>query len=125
MFREELPDQCPPHEAVDVAYERLYRAVPADPPLNEHFDSHARLGKPKPDTVDDCRWASCSLFTHRRKATNVAKLPKLRPVCQFVAELRVDVGAGLSQLRKQHVDFWFYKEFDPCTAVENCSGVEA
>ena len=117
-YRESLPLQCPPEGAADQDIALAYRAVMANPPTPACFDSQAKRNRPPTALVDPCRHASCSLFTCREKATNIAsRLPKPRDGGPYVAAVTIPIGAGRSIIKKQHVDLWFYKDFDPTTVV--------
>ena len=123
-YWEVLPQQCPPADAADVAISEAYRLVGANPPAKDHFASYAKLGKPKPPTVDPCSWASCSLFTSLTHLRNMSALPKIRDAgAPFVAKLSLPVGAGMSRLKRKHVDFWMFDTFDPTSAVSQVEPV--
>jgi len=115
MYFEKLPEgECPPLDAVDVDLGRVWRLVPSLPVLDEHFASHAALGKHNYSS-DPCRWASCSLFTTEQAALSITKLPKHKQ--KTVVALYVPKGAGKSKTVKKHVDFWRYSSFKPLQAL--------
>lgn len=114
-FWESLPPNCPPADAADVAYSSVYRFLPSNPPSGNDFASHAAQGSPPPGGVDACRWASCSFFL--TKGAAMKRLPKIRKRFKFVTRLRIPKGAGLSKEARGHIDFWFFKTFDPLSAV--------
>ena len=119
-YLEELPPSCPPPDAIDQPLEGAYRIVPTKNPLPKHFSSHAALDdRDKPPTVDDCLWASCSLFMSRERAIEIATLPKTRYVTPHLAKMNIVAGSGRSMLNKKskHVNFWAYARFDPCGCV--------
>lgn len=115
VFEEELPDACPPLAALDCGYEALFRLVPTDVPLAEHFRSKAAEGKICPPGQDACGWASCSMFKVVPK--DLMKLTRIRAKYKFIAEVKIDVGSGVSVGANDHVDFWKYAGFDPSVAV--------
>jgi hypothetical protein len=118
VYFEDLPDQCPPAEAVDAQLAAVWRVVPGAQPTVEDFHSHAKRGKRKPPTVADCAWASCSLFNSRTKAASIAaKLPKPRFEHAYLSELQIAQGSGRSLIEKEHVHFWMYAGFDPMQAI--------
>ncbi len=114
-FRESLPANCPPPDAVDVAYDGIYRFVSSNPPDDSEFASHAAQGRSPPESVDPCRWASCSFFS--KKESGIKRLPKVRVRFRFVARLNFPEGSGLSKEKAGHIEFWFFKAFDPCSAI--------
>ena len=115
VFLESLPPNCPPADAADVAYNSVCRFLLSNPPSDSDFASYAAQGRPPPDGVDACRWASVSFFL--TKGTGMKRLPKVRERFKFVTCLRIPKGAGLSKEKRGHVDFWFFKTFDPLSAV--------
>lgn len=118
LYFEEMPAQCPPAEAVDAQLPAVWRVVPGANPTVQDFHSHAKLGKIKPPPVDDCAWASCSLFNSRTKAASIAsKLPKPRFSHAYISELQILQGSGKSLTKKEHVHFWMFAEFDPMQAI--------
>lgn len=121
-YWEQLPPQCPPATAADVALSGAFRIVFNNPPTKDDFKSKRALGHEMEPDGDECRFSSCSLFTCVRKVGNVAGLPKVRARNPFVASIDVPVGAGKSLTRKKHVDFWMYSTFDPVGAVVDVWG---
>lgn len=119
-FREGLPNGCPPVDAIDLAYEAIVRFLPANPPAQDHFDSHAAKGKPRPKSINPCVWASCSFL--RDKATALKYLPKIRGNYKLLALLTIPKGAGLSKGDK-HIDFWFFESFDPLCAITDIESI--
>lgn len=118
-FSERLPDSCPPEHAKDEPLEEVYRLVASDNCTDNCFKSNAALGLPKNmhSNVDDCRWASCSLF-ERDHVNELLKLRGLRKRLPYMAKLSLPAGAGKHILsRKGHVDFWSYSNFDMASAV--------
>ncbi|WP_309574387.1 hypothetical protein [Rhizobium sp. AP16] len=117
-YLETLPDQCPPAEALDQAFGPAYRFVDSSAFCVEQYYSHQRLGLPKPSTVDDCHYSSCSLFISKEAAERIARMPKKRETITHLAELHIPIGSGRSKFgKRQHVDFWMYDTFDVSTAI--------
>lgn len=119
-FLEELPQDCPIDKANDIEVSPAYRVVSSLQPTVDDFLSNAALKKPKPPTVDDCRWASCSLFKNKDKAINIAsKLPANKNGKRHISRCLIVSGVGRSYVNnKKHVDFWPYKNFHPSLIVE-------
>ncbi|OAP40403.1 hypothetical protein AU381_00330 [Sinorhizobium glycinis] len=113
-YLEDLPDSCPPREAIDESFGPAYRMLPAAVPILEHFHSHRKLGRQKPHDVTECRFASCSLFMSLEKTKRIARMPKMRSKVTHIGVLNVPQGSG-SWLEndREHVDFWMYDGFDP------------
>lgn len=111
MYFETLPDLCPPKDAGEEAVGVVWRLVRGTKVSEDHFLSHAALGKKKPETVDGCKWAACSLWTTEEAAVAKLKLPSLkgsRPIA-----LNIPQGSGKSMTENRHVSFWRYTGFDP------------
>jgi len=115
-FFEDLPPQCPPPDAVDKAFDEVWRVVDGASPSEEHFYSHAKRGWPKRPTDTDCDHASCSVFTSRAKIAGlVPKLPKSRIGDPHLVKFAIPEGAGMSieNSRSGHVHFWMAAGFTP------------
>ena len=124
-YLEELPEQCPPAEAQDQAFGPAYRILPAAAPIVQHFHSYKMIGTPKPGGVDDCRYASCSLFTCMTAAKRIARLPKKRASSTHLATLMIPQGYGSSSIndKTSHVDFWPYSSFSVAGAVTKVEAI--
>jgi hypothetical protein len=119
-FCEELPPQCPPAEACDVAIQEAWRVVEGPALKPEDFYSHARKKIPKRPIDTDCDHASCSLFTSRDKIADLAsRMPKARYSNPHISKMKIPAGAGMSIENKRtfHVHFWMYKAFDPLSVA--------
>ena len=85
VFFEQLPPSCPPPEALEKAYEKVFRFVMTNPPTKADFLSHQAKGKPCPKNIDPCRWSSCSIFQSKAKA--LGALPKMKQMFEYLIEL--------------------------------------
>lgn len=112
-FAEKLPDACPPSDAVDTELLGVFRLTDRPDCSEEHFKSHAALGKPLPRSLGDiCRWSSCSLTTDPHV---LKKLKKMKH--RFAVKLNIPIGSGVSKSGGIHIDFWRLATFDPTVAV--------
>jgi hypothetical protein len=114
-FGETLPLQCPPSDASQEALDGVFRAVKANPPTPECFDSYAKLGTgTKPKWATDCGWASCSLFT-----TDLAirKLQRVKKRFTHIAKLSIPADCGVHTAQDAHIHFWRAATYDMRTAV--------
>ena len=114
-FAEELPAQCPPQDANDVKFERIFRTIPDEEIEQKHFLSKMANGDKLQYGTDPCRFASCSMYTAKRAARKMLQFPKFTG--GTVAELTIPEGSGESKKKKQHVDFWAYQDFNFLEAV--------
>jgi hypothetical protein len=119
LYGEELPDQCPPEDALDDPLPEVYRLVATASPVANDFASKASLGLEKPVSTKatDCEWASCSLSL---SADELLKIKGLRRRLRYVAKLSIPAGAGKHRTKGKslHVDFWRYSSFELATAVQ-------
>jgi hypothetical protein len=116
-FTEDLPDACPPEDAVQASYENVWRFVSSNPPADVDFHSHAMLDKPLPRFgVTLCEWSSCSLFLSDNDSYKL--LPKPKKKFKFIARLQITNLCGFTQSNGKHVHFWRFKNVTPkVTAV--------
>ena len=116
-YWEELPLQCPPAEASEDAIELAYRVVYSNPPNREHFRSQRYLNRQLSPGGDECRHASCSLCATIERARLFCGLPKVKAKVPLIAHMSIPQGSGRQLTKKDHIDFWIYDDFDPCSAV--------
>jgi hypothetical protein len=123
-WKEQLPDGCPPKEALAPSKRVVLRLVATDPVCADDFKSNAALGtKKKPRKMDLCRWAACSVFaedTPPEVIEGYAKLPNLLHM-KFVAHIEIDEAAGVllpHDENPKHISFWIYGTFAPHGAVK-------
>lgn len=112
MYKENLPEECPLVDAADVALTDVWRFVKTDQITEECFASHDAIGKQRPDAVDACLWASCSLFegaeyTAARLKTQFGK--------RFIGRVKLEIPAGSGRSLAdgvKHIHFWAYEQFE-------------
>ncbi len=116
-YAESLPDQCPPSNAINTDERMVLRLVKNSHFSESDFYSHAKLNKPLPKDVCECRWASCSVFSlpeGKHVAQAISKLPKVRDR-KYVATIKLSPIAGkmeISSSRRGHIEFWMYDSFN-------------
>ena len=122
LYREPLPDDCPPDDAEEINAARfVYRLVRNNPPNDDDFRSQ-RVEKPTARfNVSECRARGLSVFANRRVAERLAKKPNLADsaICQVV----LTTGAGRIKRTggRSHYTWWPYKDYD---ILANCQPVE-
>ncbi len=121
QFKEILPADCPPQEALEEGYDKLYRFVYSEDIEEKDFFSHAKLSIAA--GAAPCRRASCSMFTTLDSLKKkVTKAPRLRKF-KFAVVLKVPAGSGkIIENGSGHVDFWMSKDYKP---LDNILGIEA
>lgn len=120
-FREELPADCPPAEAEEIASAReVFRVVRALPPNDRDFDSQ-RSEKPDRDFpgVSECLARGISVFAKRSDCDRVLKLSHMRN--RKICRVRLDAGAGKIQqtFQPSHHTWWPLASFD---ILGHCDG---
>jgi hypothetical protein len=120
VYKEVLPDQCPPEGALDQPLPGVWRKVSTKDFSEQDFLSHAALGKPRSPIVSECHHASCSFFQSKDKLINVfTRLPKSRKKPLAVVKLDIPIGSGLSVRNEKtgHIDLWMFGGFSPIESV--------
>lgn len=115
MYEETLPQGCPPSNATEPINLVVFRLLRTDTIGHEDFHSHTKLGLALPAGVDDCRWASCSVFDDLSKAAGLKRLPKFKNSRIARLTLTRDAGCVLKG-GNGHYDWWMYRTFDPVAA---------
>jgi len=121
-WRESLPDDCPPDDASVMDNQVARRLVSKTPVVDDHFHSHAALGRPRPPKVCSCGWASCSVVELSEKGraflNRVRKTPRYKGKDAFAVHVNVGPHAGVGRMdKKKHIHLWMYADFDPVEAV--------
>ena len=109
VYREPLPENCPPEDADEISSPRIvFRLVRKDPPTDADFRSQ-RAENPGREFkgITECQVRGLSVFTERGDAAEQLKWPNLKGmlVCQVV----LDKGAGRIQHtsnRTSHHTWW-------------------
>lgn len=118
IFKENLPDNCPLPDSIEQELTDVWRFLEKVDVTEECFSSYAAQGKPVRKGVDECRWASCSLFQGDQLTASMIKTQMYK---RFAARalLKIPEGSGRA-LKKDsgHVDFWAYSSFSFTSAIE-------
>ena len=125
-YRERLPDDCPPPDAVEIVAPLIvYRLVESNPPTLGDFDSLRALkpGNPYKDPDTECRANGVSVYIDPEFADEVRQsVPKLNKT--LICEVVLDKGAGrikLTNPKKSHCAWWPFAEYD---ILANCQVIE-
>ena len=125
LYREPLPQGCPPSEADEIRSPRVvYRLVRSNPPTVDDFKSQ-RAEKPCQifRNVTECQARGLSVRTELDAAIDLLKLRKMRG--RKLCTVKMDLGAGrIMQTGKDphHSTWWPLASFD---ILANCSLVTA
>jgi len=112
-YREELPADCPPEAAEEIALTRdVFRLVRTSSPVLDDFRSQ-RAEKPQAVfDVSECLARGLSVFAVRQDSEKALKLPMLRS--RLICRVRLESGAGRIQQtgRRSHHTWWPLAAFD-------------
>ena len=119
IYREELPDDCPPADAIEITEELIaYRLVKSNPPTSEDFRSLRDL-KPNRSFGDlpECQIRGLSVHFDKTDSENLLKLPNLQNC--HLCRLKLNAGAGkIKQTNKlSHHTWWPFADYD---ILSNC-----
>lgn len=120
IYREPLPDGCPPDVSEEIVSEReVFRLVRSDPPTDGDFRSQ-RAEKPNHvfRGITECQARGLSVYTERQDSEKALKLPNLRN--RLICRLRLELGAGRIQKtgRLSHHTWWPLAGYDILTQCE-------
>lgn len=119
MYREELPNGCPPSDAWEITDEKVvYRLVESDPAQPSDFDSCFKLYQATHG--NECMARGVSVHDSYDAVANTArKTPRLRG--KRICKVALRDGAGrIKQTGQQsaHCTWWPYAAYDITAACE-------
>lgn len=113
-FREPLPVDCPPTEALEITEPLVvYRVVRHEPPVDADFRSQRALFPDRPfPSVSECQARGLSVHDDIRETQLLLNLRNFRgcTICQ----VNLDNGAGFIQRTggRSHFTWWPLADFD-------------
>lgn len=113
MFREQLPEGCPPSEANEIVQTMIvYRLARANPPTDNDFRSQHSLRPNVKFKLSECIARGLSVHKDRQDSENLTKLPKFRS--SRVCKVTLENGAGrvMQTGKPSHHTWWPYADFD-------------
>ena len=122
LYREPLPDDCPPNDAEEIDAARfVYRLVRNNPPTDGDFRSQRAERPTARFNVSECRARGLSVFADRRVAERIAKKPNLAG--SAISQVVLTTGAGRIKRTggRSHYTWWPYKDYD---ILANCRLVQ-
>jgi len=103
-YAEDLPEGCPPSDAVSLQNRFLFRFVESIPPKERDFWSQRKLFPLKRFSTDECTARACSLMTTLEACANLKKLPTHRNKRIVQIQLHtVRVGLVKKRERVHHI----------------------
>lgn len=121
VFRESLPEGCPPTEAEDITDTKVvFRLVRTDTPDDSDFRSKRAESPNNQFSVSECQARGLSVYSQVREARRQLKIPTLRGM--LICQVTLDKGAGyiLKTGRRSHFTWWPLADFD---ILDNCQVV--
>lgn len=114
MYKEVLPEDCPPDAAAQVEQDlAVFRLVRTNPPTDSDFRSQ-RAEKPTQvfAGVTECQARGLSVHTQRSDSVRARKLPSLRG--RLICRILLRSGAGRIQqtARPSHHTWWPLADYD-------------
>lgn len=112
MFKaDNLPDSCPPSEAIEQEVENVYRLV-SSPPTEDNFMNHVEANIPFNDKLL-CEANALSFFTTLKKAQQTSKMFKKykKPNIHFYCG-NISTECGRHRTKNKHLNLWVYKDVD-------------
>lgn len=119
---ENLPESCPPQDAVEPSGGQYYRILNSEIPENSDFLSHRALQPNGKFTVSECQAMAISLFTDKESCHTVAKFPKFRNRPLYIGKVVLNKSDGLiahtpNKNSTNHYSWWRSKDFDIKTVI--------
>lgn len=114
MYREPLPEGCPPAAADEVVAPReVFRLVSADPPTEADFQSQRAQNPAGNFSFSECQARGLSVFADPHDAMDRAlKLPKFRGYLTCRVVLKPGAGRVQQTFKPSHHTWWPFAAFD-------------
>jgi hypothetical protein len=114
IWAEELPDNCPPTDAIQPNNMPFYRLVGNIPPEERDFWSHRKLYPNKDFGLSECVIRACSVISNLDQCRILLKLPTQQG--KLIVEITLPPESGLikkTRKNQYHYSWWRKKDFDP------------
>ena len=119
VFREPLPECCPPPHAREVSSPlTVFRLIASSPPRDDDFRSQRAENPVGIFKFDECDARGVSVFTDAVSAANAKRFPRLRH--KIVCCVKLGVGAGYitPPSARRHCTWWPFKAYDILVGCE-------
>jgi hypothetical protein len=117
-YYEELPESCPPTDAV-IPEGEFFRLIEGDIPLDRDFFSHRALNPLVKYNACECTARAVSVYSELKSAISLCGMPRHRG--KKIVKVSLNKPAGLVRRQGQtqgHHSWWRAKAFD---VLKNCS----
>jgi len=118
-WSEELPESCPPKEAVKPEDKTVYRLSISGNSVEEEYKSQRSICPSCTfKNVSECITRSLSVYDDLNKCQQLQKLPRFKKRWKGILELKLNSTDGMIQqtFKKSHFSWWRAQEFDISTA---------
>lgn len=113
IYREPLPEDCPPETAEEIDHPRIvYRMVDSDPPTDADFYSQRAKNPAKTYQISECRARGLSVYAQLEDVKSLAARLGLERV--YFCRVALTPGAGRIQKTgaASHHTWWPWAAFD-------------
>lgn len=115
---EELPEDCPPNDAIEPNGQEFFRLCVEDPANDSDFYSQKKENPTRTFAgVSDCILSSVSLWDDRTKCLKQKKYPTQKNKVLGKIQLNKEDGLIKNTFKANHYSWWRSHSFDPALAV--------
>lgn len=115
---EELPNNCPPNDAVEPNGQEFFRLCEVNPASNSDFYSQKKENSNRIFAgVSECILRAVSLWDDQNKCLKQKKYPAQRKKVLGKIELSKEDGLIKNTFKPNHYSWWRSDKFDPALAV--------
>lgn len=110
VFKEKnLPDQCPPTDAVQEYVEPVYRFIENDTLQEIDFLSHRERNLPYKQPEKECEAAAISFYTTEQAAEGLRnKFKKFKK--KVLIKGKITKECGIHKTENYHLNLWLFKD---------------
>lgn len=117
-WHEEIPDNCPPIEAIEPDGHEFYRLCKENPAKNSDFYSQKKENSTRTFAgVSECVLRAVSLWDDEKKCLKQKKYPTQKNKVLGKIELNKVDGVVKNTFKPNHYSWWRSDSFDPALAV--------
>lgn len=116
-FAEELPENCPPADAISPDSKTFYRLVSNNPPVDDDFRSQRKLFPARQFNVDECQALSLSVFSDVESIKQILKFKTHKN--KKIAQILLAAADGVVKQTGNtvsHYSWWKTTDFQPNNA---------
>lgn len=115
MWKEILPNNCPPNTAKELEME-VYRILANQVPSETDFQSYFKLYPSNPRYNNDCKARAISFYNTFENASTALRLAIDRGnnIGNFIGKYQLTKSDGKNEIKIKsgHISTWFYSKWD-------------